>query len=111
MDTKVLQLFHIFAVSSLFLYVGTKQNGVPSVIFPMFMFLAVVIFAYHMYRFVTNPSGAWINIFHILIVAPLLLYIGFNGTKTERKYYEYLLLLGFAAFGYHLFYLFGFGKQ
>lgn len=110
MDTKFLQLFHIFIVASLFIYVGTVQNNSPSYIFLILMILAIVIFGYHLYRFFTNPGHGWINIIHIVIIAPLLFYIGTNAAKTERKFYEYLLLLGFAALGYNAFYFLGLGK-
>ena len=47
----------------------------------------------------------WVNLIHIFIVGPILIYIGYNGEKTSRKYYEILLMLGFAALGYHGYYL------
>jgi len=49
-----------------------------------------------------NP---WVNYIHLFIVGPLLLYIGLNREKTERRYFEILLMLGFAAIGYHGYYL------
>ncbi len=33
-------------------------------------------------------------------------YIGYNGDKTARKFFEILLMLGFASIGYHSYYLF-----
>jgi hypothetical protein len=36
----------------------------------------------------------------------LLIYIGYNGDKTARKFFEILLMLGFASIGYHGYYLF-----
>ena len=50
-----------------------------------------------------NP---WINYLHILIVGPLLLFIGYKNTETPRYAFELLLMLGFASIGYHLYYLF-----
>jgi hypothetical protein len=40
-----------------------------------------------------------------VIVGPILIYIGYNREKTSRKYFEILLMLGFAAIGYHGYYL------
>ena len=42
----------------------------------------------------------------MFIVSPLLLYIGFNKGKVNNMYYELLLMLGFAAIGYHGYYLY-----
>jgi hypothetical protein len=50
-------------------------------------------------------KGYWVNLIHILLVGPLLLYIGYNGEKTPRLYFELLLMLGFAAIGYHGYYM------
>jgi hypothetical protein len=36
-----------------------------------------------------------------LIVAPLLAYIGYYGKETPSAAFEALLVLAFAAFGYH----------
>jgi hypothetical protein len=50
-------------------------------------------------------KGYWVNLIHILLVGPLLVYIGYNSEKTHRLYFELLLMLGFAAIGYHGYYL------
>ena len=39
----------------------------------------------------------------MLVVAPLLLWIGYYGKETSRAAYELLLMTGFAALGYHLY--------
>ena len=51
-------------------------------------------------------KSAWVNYFHVLIVGPLLVYIGYKGLETSRKYFEMLLMLGMAAIGYHGYYLY-----
>jgi hypothetical protein len=38
-----------------------------------------------------------------MLVAPLLLYIGYHGKETTRQAFEALLLLAFAALGYNLY--------
>jgi hypothetical protein len=47
----------------------------------------------------------WVNLIHILLVGPLLVYIGYNRENTKRKYFELLLMLGFASIGYHGYYM------
>lgn len=45
----------------------------------------------------------WVNLVHVLYVAPLLIYIGYKEKDTPRYAYELLALLGFAALGYHIY--------
>lgn len=39
---------------------------------------------------------------HILLVVPLLLYVGWKKTETPSTVFSLVLALGIAAFGYHL---------
>jgi hypothetical protein len=39
----------------------------------------------------------------MILIAPLILYIGYNGKETTRQAFEALLLLAFAALGYNLY--------
>jgi hypothetical protein len=40
---------------------------------------------------------------HVFLIAPLLIYIGYNKKETPRFAYELILILGFGAGGYHLY--------
>jgi hypothetical protein len=40
---------------------------------------------------------------HILAVAPLMIYIGYNKKDTPRFAYELAVMIAFAAGGYHLY--------
>lgn len=109
MNKEVLvHLFHLLLVGSLFLYVGIQRTAIPTVLFPILFWLGIVIILYHLfkiYTYVKLRKGYWVNLIHILLVGPLLLYIGYNGEKTTRLYFELLLMLGFSAIGYHGYYL------
>lgn len=102
------KFFHIFIVGALFLYVGVKRTEIPKWLFPGLFMLGVVIVLYHGYKaynHITHKHSYWVNLIHILIVGPLLIYIGYYREDTERMYFELLLMLCFAVFGYHGFYL------
>jgi hypothetical protein len=104
----LVHLFHIIIVGGLFLYVGIYKTNIPKTMFPVLLGLGLVIILYHMfkvYTYIKQGKGYWVNLIHILLVGPLLLYIGFNGEKTARLYFELLLMLGFASIGYHGYYL------
>ena len=102
----LLAVFHIFFVVPLLLYVGFERAATPEWLYTILFGLGVILLVYQgskaVLRYLARSSSAWINIFHVLIVAPLLLWIGYYGKKTERPAYELLLVAGFGALGYHL---------
>lgn len=102
----LLAVFHIFFVVPLLLYVGFERAATPEWLYTILFGLGVILLVYQgskaVLRYLARSSAAWVNIFHVLIVAPLLLWIGYHGKKTERPAYELLLIAGFGALGYHL---------
>ena len=110
MDSHTLvHLFHILIVGGLFLYVGINREKIYGGLFSVLFYLGLVIIFYHLYKiygYLNVGKGIWVNLIHVFIVGPLLVYIGYNGEKTTRKFFELLLMLGFASIGYHLYYLF-----
>ena len=98
-------LFHILIVGSLFLYVGIQKTNIPKKLFSILLVLGIVIVLYHMYKAYFN-KGYWVNLIHIFLVGPLLVYIGYHRENIARLYFELLLMLGFASIGYHGYYLF-----
>jgi len=106
---KFVHLFHILIVGGLFIYVGINRDKIYKPIFTGLLYLGLLIILYHLYKiygYIKQGKGIWVNLIHVFIVGPLLIYIGFNGEKTTRKFFELLLMLGFASIGYHLYYLF-----
>jgi hypothetical protein len=105
---KLVHLFHVLIVGSLFLYVGINREKIYSGLFSILFYLGLIIVLYHLYKiygYLKAGKGIWVNLIHVFIVGPLLVYIGYNGSKTSRKFFEILLMLGFASIGYHLYYL------
>ena len=101
----VRSLVHLIIIVPLFLYVGFKRADNPLFIYNSLFAIGCVILVYHGYKLYLrrNSSYAWVNAFHIALIAPLLLYIGYNKKDTPRSAYEMMLITGFAAGGYHLF--------
>ena len=107
-SSSLVHLFHILIVGSLFLYVGIERTNIPTFMFPLLLGLGVIVILYHIFKVYTYMKlgkGYWVNLIHILLVGPVLVYIGYNGEKTARLYFELLLMLGFAAIGYHGYYM------
>ena len=106
---SLVHLFHILIVGGLFIYVGINREKNYSRIFSVLFYLGFVIMLYHLYKiyhYLNAGKGIWVNLIHVFIVGPLLVYIGYNRENTSRKFFEILLMLGFASIGYHLYYLF-----
>jgi hypothetical protein len=102
-----LAIFHLIIVVPLFLYIGFTRADSAHWIYLSLLTIGAIILVYHGFKLIVrlkNRSGyAWVNALHVLAVAPLLLYIGYHKKETPRFAYELLLMLGFAAGGYHLF--------
>jgi peptidoglycan/LPS O-acetylase OafA/YrhL len=99
-----IQLFHILVVSTLFMYVGIKRDQTPKWLFNLLLVLGILLISFHLYRAYikySNGTYPWVNIIHFFYVGPILIYIGYKQDKTERHYFEILLILAFGALGYH----------
>jgi len=108
-SSTFVHLFHIIIVGGLFLYVGIAKTSISSIMYPFLIGLGIIIILYHIfkaYKKLKDGKNPWVNYIHIFIVGPLLVYIGINREKTARYWFEILLMLGFAAIGYHGYYLF-----
>ena len=100
-------IIHLIFVVPLFLYVGFTRAETPRWLYLALLAIGVTILVYHGFKLIVrlkNRSGySWVNALHVLTVAPLLLYVGYHKKETPRFAYELLLMLGFAAGGYHMF--------
>jgi len=95
-------------VAGLFLYVGIQRTAISTLLYPILLGLGVLLFfyqAFKAYMKVANGKNPWVNLIHVILIAPLLVYIGWQGEETPRFAFELLLLLGFAVIGYHSYYL------
>ena len=103
----VISLFHIFLIAPALIAVAIFRTQNPDWVFPILFATGLVVLLYHGYKAIwklsTNTAGAWVNLIHAVLLAPLLLYIGRNQKTTPRPAYEMLAMAGFAALGYHLY--------
>jgi hypothetical protein len=97
-------LLHALLIGPAFLYIGYYRDQVPDVAFYVLFAAGIVVLLYHLYRAflkIKDGKSAWVNWIHIFLVAPLLLLVGYLHKDAGRRYFEMMLLLGFAACGYH----------
>jgi hypothetical protein len=103
----VLALFHILFVAPLFFVIAFFRSELPLWAFRALFVLGLFVLLYHGYRFflrlAAHSSYAWVNAIHVLLVAPLLIYIGLEQKEAKRPAYEIAIMVGFATLGYHLY--------
>ena len=106
-DHIQLSAFHVFVVAPFFLYVAFVRGQLMPWVFTALQILGLVVLLFHAYRIMTRWKAqsltVWVNILHVVAVAPILLYIGCMGYDTPRWAYEVLAMLGFSALGYHIY--------
>ena len=98
-------LFHIFIVVPFLFYIYFYRKSASNTIFNILLITAIVGIIYHSYKLFYLPADQkyknFVYLTHLVIVFPLFIYIGIKKEKTERKYFEILLMVMFAALGYH----------
>jgi hypothetical protein len=94
----ILSLAHILVLGPLLLAIGFGY--IPA--YGTLGFGAAVI-VYHLYKYFAIRAS-WINLFHAFVLGPALLAAG--SLPAERWPRELVLMLGFAAIGYHAYYAF-----
>jgi len=103
----IIALFHVLFIAPFLLYVFHNRASNPEWIYTTLLVLGLFVLVYHSYKslvkFFAKTPSLWVNIYHIVGVAPLLIYIGYTGKKTERPAYEVLGITAFGALGYHLY--------
>ena len=100
----IVHLFHIIFVGGLFLYLGIRKNAAPSWIYPALIFLGIAIIIAHGLKLLKNAHSL-ISWFHVLIVAPLVIYIGRTGPHAPQLAYQFITAAGVLAIGDHAYWL------
>ena len=87
-DHIQLSAFHVLVVSPFFLYVAFVRGQLMPWVFTVLQVMGLLVLLFHTYRIITRWKGqgltVWVNILHVLAVAPILLYIGCMGYDTPR---------------------------
>lgn len=100
-------ILHVAVIAPVLLWVGFNRAATPEWMYSVLFGVGIIVLIYHAYktilRLITKSPLVWMNIIHVLLVAPLLLWIGYYGKRTERPAYDMLLLASFGALGFHLY--------
>jgi hypothetical protein len=102
-----INLFHILVVAPFFLYVAFVRGQLVPWIFNVLLGLGAIVLFYHLFasykKWAAQSPSLWVNLIHVIAVAPLLIFIGVKGYDTPRWAFEILAMLAFATVGYHLY--------
>ncbi len=107
MSSLAKHIFHV-CIGIYFLYIGIHKNATPTFIYNILLVLGLITLGVHLfigYNKIKALKNPWVNCIHLFIIAPILLYIGYNKQTSRLLYYELLMLIAFASIGYHSYYL------
>jgi uncharacterized membrane protein len=103
----IIALFHIVLIVPLFLFVAFQRAATPEWVYGLLFGLGAIVFCYHAYKsfikWQAKSPSIWVNMIHVFYVAPLLVWVGYQGKKAPRAAYELMALVGFGALGYHMY--------
>ena len=95
---KIVNLIHVFLIAPLFIYIGIKKQNTPNSIFKTLFYLGIIVAIYHLYRMISTYLNVgvipylYVNLIHVALVAPILIYIGYHNTKNPILSYHILLI-------------------
>jgi hypothetical protein len=100
---SIINLLHVLVFVPFFYYLYTNIKTVSPKICYGLIGVVVMAFMYHAFYLSKNLSAYqnMVYLIHLLLVFPVLFIIGYKCNETPRYIMEALLLLTFAALGYH----------
>jgi hypothetical protein len=100
-------VMHVAFIVPFLLWVAFQRAASPDWVYNVLFGAGLLVLVYHgikaVGRFFAKSAMLWVNLIHVLLIAPLLIWIGYHGKKTERPAYDMLIIAAFGAFGYHLY--------
>ena len=104
--TAAVNIFHIFIIVPVLLWTYSNRGKLPQNFCKIGLWFVAFAAGYHalmLARITTTTQWkSWIYWLHILVVFPILGWILWKCNAAGRKWHEMLLLLAFAALGYHV---------
>jgi hypothetical protein len=93
---KLINLFHIISGAILLIWLHSKYFTPSLLSKSVAILLGIGVMYHHFYKY--SNTGAWIYLFHAIIVAPVIIYFGFYPTEGRSM----LQLVAVSMIAYHL---------
>jgi hypothetical protein len=101
MNTQNIHLLHILVSAPLMIYVGHDRGTGPKWLYQLVLVVGILTLLYHAYLAITKYTNtnyiSWVNLIHVLVVAPLLIYVGLNKKNVVYPFSQICLVLGYGA--------------
>lgn len=92
---------HVFIFAPLLIWLGVLGKTYYNWVNIVLIIMGGLITLYHGYKLFSTSIYNWVSWIHVLLIGPLLFFIGWNNGKVDSKYYKFLVMLGGAALVYH----------
>jgi len=106
---NLVSIIHVFIIVPFLLYCVSKGNSMSVYVKYALLLTGAYVMLFHGYKILTNSLNLSviriINWIHLIIIGPLLIYIGYTAPNTRANYFDYLGIIAYAALVYHGYYL------
>jgi hypothetical protein len=105
---KLVRVAHIVLIGGFLSYIIYNRDSLTTYMYGAIMALGVVVFFWHSWvAYLSNELGNWPGVyyFHMFLIAPVLLYIGYSKSAKHPLVYGLLVLLTIAVIGDHSYFL------
>jgi uncharacterized membrane protein len=99
--------FHVFLVAPALIYIGLVKPKTPAFLYTVLLVVGALMIPLHLYNAIKCLMGRMFEpamwyLVHVLLLAPLLIYIGkFGRDRTAQSAFLALAIIGFAALAFH----------
>ena len=95
---KYIYLSHILFGGPLLAYVGFMKQKTHNHVYKLLLLVGVIIALYHLYKLYIKFSKkkyiSYVNLLHLLLVVPLLIYVGLYKEKVVYPTFDLLFAMG-----------------
>lgn len=100
MNREYIYLLHILFSAPLFIYLGHHNTWENKYLSNILIGLGLVIMLYHLYLLAVKYQNieyiSLVNLFHVLVIGPLLLFVGYKG-HIAYPINQIFLILGYGS--------------
>ena len=101
MNRELIYLTHVLVSAPLFIYVGHDRGQGPQWLYYLVLAVGALVLLYHAYLLANKYNNfkivGWVNLIHVLLVAPVLIYVGYMKDKVLYPFWQVCLILGYGA--------------